>query len=480
MFDQRGAGGGPTPLMLMDLVWFDPWRKLTEPMEPIATSTSGRRGSNAGWQPPGQVVAGRVADAVVAVGEAVDVAPVFPRLSGGEVAAGLEGVDTLRARMETLTLHLLMEALERGLPGEVGLSAQDWLVLRCPWLAPAAVNDLVTVARGIADPLHAHLREQVLGSVLPVRRAAAVLRALARVKPFLPTTPEPDSTNTTTAEDPDTDTTEDGSVSEYEAAVALLTGVAGDAQFTDRELRRVTDHLTSRVLPGKDHDTKERAARELRGVNESSLADGSLVRFVVTADPEGAALIRSICGSPLAAPCPGGDGARDGRSAAQRRYDALVTVLKRGIAGGESAPTCATATVVITIAWDLLHHTFTGTGTTATGDVVSPATVRKMACDADLIPVVLGTDREILDQGRTRRLVTPGQRRALHHRDGGCTYPGCTIPAPWCDAHHVVHWSHGGRSDLSNYALLCGRHHTLVHARDLTATVHPTSVTWHL
>ncbi|MGB3857662.1 MAG: HNH endonuclease signature motif containing protein [Ornithinimicrobium sp.] len=54
------------------------------------------------------------------------------------------------------------------------------------------------------------------------------------------------------------------------------------------------------------------------------------------------------------------------------------------------------------------------------------------------------------------------------------------MPAPWCDAHHVVHWSHGGRSDLSNYALLCGRHHTLVHARDLTATVHPTSVTWHL
>ncbi|MGB3257482.1 MAG: DUF222 domain-containing protein, partial [Ornithinimicrobium sp.] len=157
-----------------------------------------------------------------------------------------------------------------------------------------------------------------------------------------------------------------------------------------------------------------------------------------------------------------------------------VTVLKRGIAGGESAPTCATATVVITIAWDLLHHAFTGTGTSATGDVVSPATVRKMACDADLIPVVLGTDREILDQGRTRRLVTPGQRRALHHRDGGCTYPGCTTPAPWCDAHHVVHWSHGGRSDLSNYALLCGRHHTLVHARDLTATVHPTSVTWHL
>ncbi|MGB3762978.1 MAG: HNH endonuclease signature motif containing protein, partial [Ornithinimicrobium sp.] len=85
-----------------------------------------------------------------------------------------------------------------------------------------------------------------------------------------------------------------------------------------------------------------------------------------------------------------------------------------------------------------------------------------------------------LDQGRTHRLVTPGQRRALHHRDHGCTFPGCTTPAPWCDAHHVTHWSRGGPSDLSNYALLCGRHHTLVHERDLTATVHPTGVTWHL
>ncbi|MGB6005139.1 MAG: HNH endonuclease [Ornithinimicrobium sp.] len=54
------------------------------------------------------------------------------------------------------------------------------------------------------------------------------------------------------------------------------------------------------------------------------------------------------------------------------------------------------------------------------------------------------------------------------------------MPAPWCEAHHVIHWSRGGPSDIDNYALLCGRHHTLVHDRDLTATITTTSIRWHL
>lgn len=59
-------------------------------------------------------------------------------------------------------------------------------------------------------------------------------------------------------------------------------------------------------------------------------------------------------------------------------------------------------------------------------------------------------------------------------------YPGCTIPAASCDIHHVIHWSKGGPTDLANAALLCGRHHTLVHQRQITATVDPSGVTWHL
>ena len=403
------------------------------------------------------------------------VAPVAPRLSDDEVKSGLTDIDGMRARTETLTLRMVTEALERGLPSKKGLTAHDWLTVHCPWLAPMAISDLVTVARGMGNPLHAKLHDEVVTTGMPVRRAASILRALGRVKPFMDTIPDPDAAP---AED-GADLDENGErVSEYEAALARLMSIAGDTDQSDKALRRATDRMTSAVLPEKDHDTKERAINELRGVNESSLADGSLVRFIVTANPEGAALFRSIFHSPLTAPSPDETGP-DERTASQRRYDALVTVMKRGIAGSDSAPTTPKATVNVTIRWDLLRHSFTGTGTTDTGETLSPETVRRMACDADIIPMILGTQNEILNQGRAKRLITPGQRRALHHRDQHCTFHGCTTPAPWCDAHHVQHWSKGGRSDLSNYALLCGRHHTIVHEQDLTATIHPTSITWH-
>lgn len=117
--------------------------------------------------------------------------------------------------------------------------------------------------------------------------------------------------------------------------------------------------------------------------------------------------------------------------------------------------------------------------------MLAPAVVRQLACDADIIPVVLGTDGEVLDIGRAVRLFTKGQRRALWHRDQKCTYPGCDLPAGWVQAHHLIHWSDGGPSDLTNAALLCQRHHTLVHDRRLIATVHPPDVdgrcvTWDL
>ena len=94
---------------------------------------------------------------------------------------------------------------------------------------------------------------------------------------------------------------------------------------------------------------------------------------------------------------------------------------------------------------------------------VAAATLRKMACDADIIPAVLGSQGEILDLGRKTRLFTPAQRLALIARDQGCTFPNCTIPAPWCEAHHITYWSDGGPTSTSNGALLCSAHHHLIH-----------------
>ncbi|WP_426226731.1 DUF222 domain-containing protein [Pseudarthrobacter sp. DSP2-3-2b1] len=94
---------------------------------------------------------------------------------------------------------------------------------------------------------------------------------------------------------------------------------------------------------------------------------------------------------------------------------------------------------------------------------VTAATVRKIACDADIIPVLLGSEGRILDIGRTTRIFPPHIRKAITARDHGCAFPGCNIPAPWCEAHHITYWSHGGTTSTDNGTLLCTHHHHLIH-----------------
>jgi hypothetical protein len=74
-----------------------------------------------------------------------------------------------------------------------------------------------------------------------------------------------------------------------------------------------------------------------------------------------------------------------------------------------------------------------------------------------------GAPTQPLEVGRTSRVVTAAQRAALAIRDGGCVFPGCDRPPAWCEAHHLVHWLHGGPTDLANLALLCRAHHRAVH-----------------
>jgi len=111
---------------------------------------------------------------------------------------------------------------------------------------------------------------------------------------------------------------------------------------------------------------------------------------------------------------------------------------------------------VVTIEYERLAGAVLGAGHTLDGTVLSPQTVRKLACDASIIPIVLGSESQPLDVGRTKRLVTPAQLAALCVRDKGCTFPGCGRPPQWTAAHHVKHWIDGGTTCLLNLALLCG------------------------
>jgi hypothetical protein len=107
------------------------------------------------------------------------------------------------------------------------------------------------------------------------------------------------------------------------------------------------------------------------------------------------------------------------------------------------------------------------------GGTLSAATARRLACDAELIPVVLGAGSQVLDVGRSSRLVTHGLWLALVARDRHCAFPGCQRQPVACDAHHLQHWADGGVTSLDNLVLLCRSHHTMLHTTPWRARLSP-------
>jgi hypothetical protein len=154
---------------------------------------------------------------------------------------------------------------------------------------------------------------------------------------------------------------------------------------------------------------------------------------------------------------------RDAREYSTRLWDAWVEASQRLLDARVLSETHGTKPrVSITVDYQSLAC---GVGQAAVevGLRVSAAAVRRLACDADLLPVVLGTAGDVLDVGRTARLVTPAIWKALLARDGQCRFPGCTRPPVGCDAHHIVSWLDGGPTSLDNLVLLCRAHHTAIH-----------------
>ncbi len=188
-------------------------------------------------------------------------------------------------------------------------------------------------------------------------------------------------------------------------------------------------------------------------------------------DPESWALVAAAL-EPLARPAAGVDAngiqLRDQRSVGQRQADALVEVCSRTLAA-ETLPTSGgfPAHVAIAIDHDRLRET-AGVGMLDTGAPIPAAAVRRILCDAGVLPVVLDAAGVPLDVGRLRRVFSRELRRAVQVRDVGCAFPGCTREAAWCQVHHLLHWVDGGTTSLANAVLLCGHHHRVIHRNQWT------------
>lgn len=173
------------------------------------------------------------------------------------------------------------------------------------------------------------------------------------------------------------------------------------------------------------------------------------------------------------------DGARDARVGPaerkpmpQRLGEALVELVRRypitGLAQAGGLP--ATALVTMDLA-TLLGGS--APATLDTGHRISAARARMIACEAGLVPAVLGGPSEVLDLGRARRYFTAAQRKALTVEQGGCTARGCDWPPGMCHAHHDTPWSRGGRTDQRQGRLLCPHHHQRIHDPRYETTHHP-------
>lgn len=457
------------------------------------------------------------------------VGEVLARLSGPELAAMMRVADDVAARARAAQVRLTAEAAHRGefTTARRGVgSVHAWVQEHAPSLRQDGAHQLGQLAQDVACSVTGGLwstggpgagayadperpegvvwARVVTGEVAP-SLALTALREMAKLADQLQPAAEPT------------------------VAKAILDhGVL----WGSSEARKLRPHLLAMFGAEGEFDDAQTKLRVAAYLTSPRINDADITEYRLGLTPAQAATLEAAIG-PLSKPAPNDvTGEHDLRPAEQRRAEALAAVCA-GAASAEgaerrspgSAPTALHVSATLDDLRDQLaaHDASDPTATFGTGadsdddadsggdadggagstagrtrakcgrvmvsraqlTMLAPAVVRQLACDADIIPVVLGSDGEVLDIGRAVRLFTKGQRQALWHRDKQCTYPGCDMPAGWVQAHHLIHWVDGGPSDLSNAALLCQRHHTTVHDRRLIAMVHPPGedgrcVTWDL
>jgi hypothetical protein len=257
-------------------------------------------------------------------------------------------------------------------------------------------------------------------------------------------------------------------------------------------LRRAITHLRL-VADPEGADTLAERRHQQRGLWVSPTWEGMVAVNGLLEAEAGQTLLAAL--DPLARP----SDARDERSASQRNADALAELARRQLESGRLPQTGGVRPqLLVTVDLDsLLGHPGGVAGELGGTGPLDPEACRRLACDGAVTRVLVtrqptdpthhgpgGDDRpagqlqaaltrlpatlggaptQPLEVGRTSRVVTAAQRAALVVRDGGCAVAGCDRPPAWCEAHHQVHWLHGGPTDLANLALLCRAHHRAVH-----------------
>ncbi|MGA0879318.1 MAG: DUF222 domain-containing protein [Ilumatobacteraceae bacterium] len=197
-------------------------------------------------------------------------------------------------------------------------------------------------------------------------------------------------------------------------------------------------------------------------------------------DPESGALLQSRLQSTLEAMFHSGDKAVPVdhhpwiEANDHRRAHALVALVAGSTGSGDAR---VRSDVVVHIDLETLVHglSISSTHRTAFGADLPVETIRRISCDAGIIPLVLNGASVPLDIGRSQRLASAGQRRALEGTHTSCAFPGCEVAFHHCQIHHIDYWENGGRTDLANMVPLCSQHHHAAHEGGWTLNLDPES-----
>ncbi|GAB3433844.1 HNH endonuclease signature motif containing protein [Flindersiella endophytica] len=220
------------------------------------------------------------------------------------------------------------------------------------------------------------------------------------------------------------------------------------ALFGKDVLRRIDPDADDRRLERQLERQEKEAARE-RVLWFKDTHDG-IVHFGGRLDAASARAVRTAL-EPLAKPTAeekNGSEVGERRSFGQRMADALVELAHRSMQSGTlpkhgGEPTQLMLTMRLDDLMKGLRAAFL-----PTGETITAAKARILACDAGTIPAILNTHSIPLDVGRAKRCFEGKLRKALDLRDAGCAFPACDIPAAWCDAHHIKPWWTGGITSL--------------------------------
>ena len=228
------------------------------------------------------------------------------------------------------------------------------------------------------------------------------------------------------------------------------------------DLKDIAARLKEELAPDtceKDRDDKAASQSvHLSDVGDGGRLDGDL-------DAESTAILRAALDKYMPPPEPG-------VKTSQRRATALIEMARQALDFGTGHPGGANKPhLIVSLSADQLADSL-GVGYLPDRGTLPATDLRRLACDAKIIPIVLGSEGQPLDVGRTTRTIPPAIRVALNERDKGCRHPDCERPPAWCDAHHVIHWLDHAETSLDNLLLLCRRHHTAHHKGHFTITNH--------